>query len=440
MSDITLSSLTALKTKSGLLIGYDGLIKAVGLFDPSDALATLNYQSDLQSFRLAFENLQHHNVTISSNYESALAKLRTLIGQVDMLVTDKDDLLEKDLQLTAGFEKLALEVSVVFNFLESTLFRTMNLVEQQAYIESKKSIFSEYFSQLATKVAAYEVKFNDLSREYQDSVLELSKYDYALNNVNESLVSKSLKINELYRRLNDLNKLYESARADYLILSKKIAEMQAFHYKYVNLYCSTGENISNSTNYYVDYSSRVAKIESSFDTLDKMLYDIACNNARAINIAMNNDIDAEKFIDKYNVLQDFISKDFIVAGDNVMVQRDREGIFTVNINWPKYPKREQHTVQLPTPQLVLIEQASQGCPATCTNSGGVAVPTPETGTTTTTTTTTTAGPGETTTTTTEEPGTTPANAVVCKLFDPPHLGQFKLSDIRPISASNDYEA
>jgi hypothetical protein len=192
----------------------------------------------------------------------------------------------------------------------------------------------------------------------------------------------------------------------------------------------------------VDFESSLANIKTNMTAITSLVSIASCNYVNTVSLANLHTVLTTDALNKHDAIQDLISKDILIGGDNVQLQRDAAtGVYTVNINWPDYPERAERIVNLPTPQLIMIQSPSAGCPATCSNSASAGAPAV-----TTTTTTTTANPTTTTTTTTttesptgEPTTTTPAPFRSCSQFEPIHLGKFKLSDLRPIGA-NVYEA
>jgi hypothetical protein len=105
--------------------------------------------------------------------------------------------------MQSQFDQLSQDAIQVSRFIQSANYRVLTLEQKQSFLNSQKAVITDYFAQLKTKVAAYQVRLNAVNSDYQDQVIELSRFEGLNANTNESLVSKSLRVSALYKKLND---------------------------------------------------------------------------------------------------------------------------------------------------------------------------------------------------------------------------------------------
>lgn len=355
------ANLSGVITESGTLN-----LKLNGL----NEVSLTHVQSDVHTYSTLLINLKYHGLELAGDYQAAKSKLTELLNIRESLISSSTDIISRDEKIVENLKKLEEDVAAINSFTESVYYRVLNLSEKKKIIQKRNDTILNYFSALSGKLSTYQQDINSLLREYDIVVQNLNALATSTSRLSFTYSSERSKLNILYTQLNTLSLRFLNIETKVQVLVKRVLVLTSAVTETKNFYASSTAEHIQAVDGYNDLASLVFRLEYQFNSITAKLNTIRCNYNQFVNQDYLNQIEGKPYLDMEATIKKLINGFLILSGDNTTVVKDKDGIYTIHINWPAYPEREHYVVQLPKPQVIKYELPSNACPVTCGGCSG----------------------------------------------------------------------
>lgn len=357
------------RNKSGYLLFGDPIFTYRGIPLTAEKLSFLSYYID--TYRIRFADLQYHAQRFQQEANLFSDRISQLLAKIS-LTTDLGQRLRKaDEILVSELARIEEEVLAVHRYCESQYYQVLNLLDKKAVMTARNKLVTEYFNALSVKLVQYTNDLNSLLRDYAKTNQQLTDFSIrraTFKHKTEEIDSKILVLANGLQNLKLRGKRIEFELARH---SKRVNELRLVVTANRSFYCGANEDQTKLVDDFQSLTNALNKIEGQISLISAKLEEINCNYNRFLNLDQLNSVENAPYLDMEEAIKKLISGFLIIAGDNTIVEKDANGIYTIIVKWPEYPEREKYDVKLPKPQVIKYEMPSNSCPVTCGSCSGM---------------------------------------------------------------------